>query len=134
MPLAIDVNKYVFCTSYENCGISLKKGNRFESLLFKPEFYSRVTYNAWVHIVLFLEFQTARPSTHCFKNISASNRSTCYKYWFQTRSLQNQRNCKHVCYHKQNSKQNKTENKRSMLSYTMRLSISQHLHKTKHVV
>jgi hypothetical protein len=32
------------------------------------------------------------------------------------------------------TKQNKTENKRSMLSHTMRLSISQHLHKTKHVV
>lgn len=41
--------------------------NRFESFLFKLEVYNTITYSAWVHMVLFLGFQTARPSDTVLK-------------------------------------------------------------------
>lgn len=41
----------------EILAFSEKKGNRFESFLFKLKFYSTITYNAWVHMVLFLNFK-----------------------------------------------------------------------------
>lgn len=60
--------------------IFLEKNTKFCSTIF-PWF--------WKYMPLYCRLNCKNIKTHCFKqNISASNRSTYYKYWFQTRSLQ----------------------------------------------
>lgn len=80
------------------------------SFLFTPKFCSAINLPRCIWFC-FINFKL-QAHQNSFKNISASNRPTCYKYWFQTRSLLSRETANtSAVYHRQNLKQNRTEQK-----------------------